>query len=75
MRQKISQSSPKIFNCGIGYRLAKAQRIKARAQKVINDVLQNFPESFDDDSWENAGDKIYMHVFDRYHGAAGNTQH
>lgn len=42
----------------------KRQRTKARVQKVIDDILQNLPESYDDDSWEQACDKVFMHVYD-----------
>lgn len=48
----------------------KRQRSKARVQKTIDDVLQALPESYDDHSWELACDKIFMHVYDKYQGAA-----
>tara|TARA_Y100000589_G_scaffold309376_1_gene326806 strand:+ start:14611 stop:17802 length:3192 start_codon:yes stop_codon:yes gene_type:complete len=47
----------------------KRQRTKARVQKIIDDVLQGLPESFDDSSWERACDQVYMHIYDKYQGA------
>ena len=47
----------------------KKQRTKARVQKMIDDVLQELPDSFDDKSWEHACDKVYTHIYDKYHGA------
>lgn len=47
----------------------KRQRTKARVQKIIDDVLQGLPDSFDDDRWEVACDKVFMHVYDKYQGA------
>ena len=47
----------------------KRQRTKARVQKIIDDVLQGLPESFDDSSCERACDQVYMHIYDKYQGA------
>lgn len=47
----------------------KRQRTKARVQKIIDDILQDLPASFDDNSWEQACDKVYMHIYDKYQGA------
>lgn len=44
----------------------KKQRTKARVQKVIDDILQNLPEVYDDQHWEAACDNVFMHVFDKY---------
>lgn len=46
----------------------KRQRTKARVQKVIDDILQQLPESYDDESWELACDKVFMHVYDKHPG-------
>ena len=50
----------------IGWR--KKQRAKARVQKIIDDILQDLPDSYDDDSWKTACDRVYVHVFDKYQG-------
>ena len=47
----------------------KRQRTKARVHKIIDDVLQDFPESYNDSNWETACDKVYMHIYDKYQGA------
>lgn len=44
----------------------KRQRTKARVQKMIDDVLQDLPESFDDDLWARACDKVFVHVYDKF---------
>lgn len=44
----------------------KRQRTKARVQKVIDDILQDLPDSFDDKLWAKACDSVFMHVFDKY---------
>ncbi|MEY8241032.1 MAG: type I restriction endonuclease subunit R [Cycloclasticus sp.] len=47
----------------------KRQRTKARVQKVIDDILQDLPDSFDDSHWAKACDSVFMHVFDKYQDA------
>lgn len=47
----------------------KRQRTKARVQKTIDDILQNLPDSFDDNQWAKACDSVFMHVFDKYQDA------
>jgi type I restriction enzyme R subunit len=44
----------------------KKQRTKARVQKVIDDILQDLPESFDDSLWAKACDSVFVQVFDKY---------
>ena len=48
----------------------KKQRTKARVQKVIDDILQELPESFDDSLWAKACDSVFVHVFDKYQDAS-----
>jgi type I restriction enzyme R subunit len=48
----------------------KRQRTKARVQKTIDDILQNLPDSFDDNQWAKACDSVFMHVFDKYQDAS-----
>lgn len=46
----------------------KKQRAKAQVQRLIQDVLDKLPESYADDIWPIACDKVYQHVFDAYRG-------
>lgn len=43
----------------------KKQRTKARVQKVIDDILQELPMSFDYSLWAKACDSVFVHVFDK----------
>lgn len=47
----------------------KKQRTKARVHKLIDDVLQDLPETYDDHQWQQACDRVYLHVYDKYQGA------
>ena len=47
----------------------KRQRTKARVQKMIDDILQDLPESYSDELWQQACDKIYLHIYDKYQGS------
>jgi type I restriction enzyme, R subunit len=53
----------------------KRQRTKARVQKTIDDILQDLPESYSDELWQQACDKVYMHVYDKYQGAGQSVYH
>lgn len=44
----------------------KRQRSKARVQKVIDDVLQELPESYTDELWETTCDSVFVYVYDQY---------
>lgn len=46
----------------------KKQRTKAKVQKVIDDTLQELPDSYDDNVWQDVCDKVYLHVYDKYQG-------
>lgn len=48
----------------------KRQRTKARVQKMIDDVLQDLPDSYDDNLWQAVCDSVYMHVFDKHQGSS-----
>jgi len=47
----------------------KKQRTKARVLKVIDDILQDLPDSYDDNNWSKACDSVFMHVYDKYRDA------
>ena len=46
----------------------KRQRTKARVKNMIEDVLDNLPESYDDDLWPKTCGEVYMHIFEKYSG-------
>jgi type I restriction enzyme R subunit len=46
----------------------KKQRTKARVESLIKDVLDDLPETYDDDLWPKACEDVYLHVFDKYAG-------
>ena len=53
----------------------KRQRTKARVQKVIDDILQSLPDSYDDQLWQTVCDSVYTHVFDKYRGDGQSAFH
>ena len=46
----------------------KKQRTKARVKNMIEEVLDNLPESYDDDLWPKTCSDVYMHIFEKYPG-------
>ena len=46
----------------------KRQRTKARVKNMIEEVLDNLPESYDDDLWPKTCSEVYMHIFEKYSG-------
>ena len=46
----------------------KKQRTKARVKNMIEEVLDNLPESYDDDLWPKTCSEVYMHIFEKYPG-------
>ena len=48
----------------------KKQRTKARVQNIVDDILQELPEAYDDDKWQIACDSVFMHIFDKFHSTA-----
>lgn len=46
----------------------KKQRTKARVKNMIEEVLDNLPESYDDDLWPKTCSEVYMHIFEEYPG-------
>ncbi|KYJ87675.1 type I restriction endonuclease subunit R [Sulfurovum riftiae] len=46
----------------------KKQRAKAQVKRVIENVLDALPQSYDDDIWPHSVEKVYQHVFDAYMG-------
>ena len=53
----------------------KKQRAKAQVQRMIQDVLDNLPESYNEELWPVACDKVYQHVFDAYRGEGVSVYH
>ena len=46
----------------------KKQRAKAQVKRVIENVLDELPQSYDDKIWPHSVEKVYQHVFDVYMG-------
>ncbi len=46
----------------------KKQRTKARVQKIIDDVFQELPDTYNDDLWPKACEHVFLHIFDKYAG-------
>lgn len=46
----------------------KKQRTKARVKNMIEEILDNLPESYDDDLWPKTCSEVYMHIFEKYPG-------
>jgi len=46
----------------------KKQRAKAQVKRVIENVLDELPKSYDDEIWPHSVEKIYQHVYDAYMG-------
>ena len=46
----------------------KKQRTKARVKNMIEEVLDNLPESYDDNLWPKTCSEVYMHIFEKYPG-------
>jgi type I restriction enzyme R subunit len=44
----------------------KKQRTKARVKNMIEEVLDNLPESYDDDLWPKTCSEVYMHIYEKY---------
>ncbi len=46
----------------------KKQRTKARVRALIEEVLDELPDAYDDDLWPKACTEVFMHVFEKYPG-------
>lgn len=46
----------------------KKQRTKARVRSLIEEVLDELPESFDDELWPKTCSEVFMHVYEKYPG-------
>lgn len=53
----------------------KKQRAKAQVQRMIQDVLDQLPETYNDALWPVACDKVYQHIFDAYRGEGVSVYH
>lgn len=50
----------------------KKQRTKAKIRSLIEEVLDELPEAYDDDLWPKACTEVFMHVYEKYPGQ-GNS--
>ena len=46
----------------------KKQRTKAKIKNLIEEVLDELPEAYDDDLWPKACSEVFMHVYEKYPG-------
>lgn len=46
----------------------KKQRTKARVKNMIEEILDNLPESYDDDLWPKTCSEVFMHIYEKYPG-------
>ncbi|GGA77244.1 DEAD/DEAH box helicase [Neiella marina] len=46
----------------------KKQRTKARVRSLIEEILDELPESYDDELWPKTCSEVFMHVFEKYPG-------
>ena len=46
----------------------KKQRSKAQVKRVIENVLDELPQSYDDKIWPHSVEMVYQHVYDAYMG-------
>ncbi len=46
----------------------KKQRAKAQVKRVIENVLDELPQSYNDEIWPHSVEMVYQHVFDAYAG-------
>ena len=46
----------------------KKQRTKARVHNTIEEVLDQLPDTYNDDIWPKACEHVYLHVYDKYSG-------
>lgn len=50
----------------------KKQRTKARVRSLIEEVLDELPESYDEDLWPKTCSEVFIHVYEKYPGK-GNS--
>lgn len=46
----------------------KKQRTKARVRNVVEDILDNLPEAYDDKLWPKTCSEVFMCIFEKYPG-------
>lgn len=46
----------------------KKQRTKARVRNVVEDILDDLPETYDDKLWPKTCSEVFMHIFEKYPG-------
>lgn len=53
----------------------KKQQAKARVRDHIQEVLDNLPDSYDTNKWNNVFDSVYQHVYQVYRGRGESVYH
>jgi type I restriction enzyme R subunit len=51
----------------------KKQRAKAQVKRVIENVLDELPMTYDDTLWPHSVERVYQHVYDAYMGSNINV--
>lgn len=46
----------------------KKQRTKARIRNLIEEVLDELPDAYDDDLWPKACTEVFLHIYEKYPG-------
>ena len=51
----------------------KKQRTKARIKNLIEEVLDELPEAYDDELWPKTCGEVFMHVYEKYPNVSQNV--
>ncbi len=51
----------------------KKQRTKARVRNLIEEILDELPDSYDDDLWPKTCSEVFMYIFEKYPGRDNNV--
>lgn len=46
----------------------KKQRTKARVRNVIEEILDELPDVYDDIAWPNTCSEVFFHIMEKYSG-------
>jgi len=53
----------------------KKQRTKAKVHNLIEEVLDQLPDTYTDEIWPKAIEHVYLHVYDKYAGEGKSVYH
>jgi len=77
-RNKVKNNAKELLNklksvLVIDWR--KKQRTKAKVHNLIEEVLDQLPETYTDEIWPKAIEHVYVHVYDKYAGEGESVYH